>query len=102
MVWNALNLESGGQGVPGPRDWWPGMEDGKEALKILKKAVPAEMVVSMEEIRETDWPEITRLAEQDLGFIIKLAGEYHLLFLDRKGVRMDITVSRAFHFTFIP
>ena len=102
MVWNALSLESGGQGVPGPRDWWPRIEEWKEALKILKRAIPAEMVVSMEEIRETNWPAITRLAEEELGFIIKLGKEYHLLFLDRKGIRMDITVSRAFHFEFIP
>jgi len=102
MAWSALHLESGGQGVPGPRDWWPGIEDGKRALRILKKAIPAEMVVSIEEIRETNWPEITRLAEADLAFVIKLGEDYHLLFLDQKGIRMDLTVSRAFHFTFIP
>lgn len=96
MVWDRLLFRSGGR-IPGPRDWSPGLEKGKEELKKCLAIVPPEFLVAIEDVRKANWPEVTALVEDGMAFILKIGETYHAVYVDPMGkIRMDPTVRAVF------
>jgi len=97
MTWDKLILCSGGGALPEPRDWSPRMDQWKARLQVFQSMVPESMLVSIEEVREANWPHVTWMVENGFAFILRIGISYHCIYVDMEGkVRIHNTVKAYF------